>query len=150
MTTGKKQTSWVTQCPSNDTKSAINSIIESSGIGGGSFIGGAVDSFVDYFTTPDGRFDSGYYMPKGSKLFMSGEVINYLKLEQKVFVRLDLEWVPGKQGTDAIKTALNVEGCDFQHTQFKKAGSKGKGTITSEEFTVKADGTVVCQRKFIS
>jgi hypothetical protein len=76
---------------------------------------------------------------------MSGEVINYLKESQKVFVRLDLEWIPGKVGTDAIKTPLNVEGCDFTHSAFKKA--TGKGNITSEDYTVTKSGTVICQRK---
>jgi hypothetical protein len=145
MTTGKSQPSWVTMCPGNGSSGgALSSILGSLGGGGAGFVGGAVDEFIDYFTTPDGKFDSGYYIPTGAKAMMSGEVINYLKEQQTVYIRLDLEWLPGKKGTDAIKTPLNVEGCDFTHAAFKKA--QGKGKIESEDYTVTKDGTVVCQR----
>jgi hypothetical protein len=70
--------------------------------------------------------------------------INCLKEQQKVYVRIDLDWIPGKVGTDAIKTPLDVEGCDFTHAAFTKA--EGKGKLTSEDYTVTKDGTVICQR----
>jgi hypothetical protein len=150
MTTGKTQPSWVSMCPGNSSRPTLSSGLGglAGGLkldslpGGAGFVGGAVDEFTDYFTTPDGKINSGYYIPVNSKAMMSGEVINYLKESQTVYIRLDLEWVPGKQGTDAIKTPLNVEGCDFTHQAFKNGGDKGK--IISQDFTVTKDGTIVC------
>jgi hypothetical protein len=115
MTTGKTQPSWVSMCPGNSSTSSLATLLGGSIGGGGGFVGGAVDEFVDYFTTPDGKVNSGYYIPAASKAMMSGEVINYLKSQQTVYIRLDLEWVPGKVGTDAIKTPLNVEGLLIRH-----------------------------------
>jgi hypothetical protein len=142
--TGKSQPSWVTMCPGNASAadSLIGSLAGNTKVA--SFVGGAVDEFVDYFTTPDGKFNSGFYIPVGAKAMMSGEVINYRREPQTVYVRLDLEWVPGIKGADAIKTSLNTEGCDFTHAAFKKA--TGKGIIESEDYTVTKDGIVVCQR----
>jgi hypothetical protein len=78
--------------------------------GGAGFVGGAVDEFTDYYTTQDGKFDSGYYIPPGVKATMSGEIINYLKEPQQVYIQFDIEYVPGHVGTEAIKAALSVEG----------------------------------------
>lgn len=116
--TGKEPGSWIDMCPkSKDSKSGAGSLIANligtfiqSASAGGGFVGGAVDEFVDYFTSPDGKVNSGYFIPGNSQMFVSGEIINYLKTPQTVYVRLDMEWVPGKQGVEAIKTPINVEG----------------------------------------
>jgi hypothetical protein len=38
---------------------------------------GAVDEFRQMWTTPDGKFDSGFYLAKDDKLFMQAEIVNY-------------------------------------------------------------------------
>ncbi|KAF2403692.1 hypothetical protein EJ06DRAFT_288207 [Trichodelitschia bisporula] len=155
--TGKGKGSWVDACPRAgittsaggvQAPSALAGLLGGVDLGsvasGGAFVGGAVDAFVDWFTAPDGSVRSGYFIPAGSWGFMSGEVINYLREEQTVYVQLDIEWVKGKYGRDAIKSPLNVEGCDFTHSAFKNGGDRGK--ITSADFTVSRDVTVICQR----
>jgi hypothetical protein len=115
-TTGKGSGSWIDMCPKpkgGAKSSGLAGLL--SGLGGsvslgGSFVGGAVDQFIDYFTDVHGTINSGYFIPKNNRMFLSGEVINYLPVPQNVFVQLDIEWVPGKQGVDAIKTPINVEG----------------------------------------
>jgi hypothetical protein len=114
--TGKGGGSWIDMCPrpkggakSSGLAGLLAGLGGSVNIGGG-FVGGAVDEFIDYFTSADGKINSGYFIPKNSRMFLSGEVINYLPFPQNVYVRLDIESVPGKQGVDALKTPINVEG----------------------------------------
>jgi hypothetical protein len=114
-TTGKGSGSWIDMCPKRKgaKQSGLAGLL--GGLGGslnvgGGFVGGAVDQFIDYFTSADGKINSGYFIPKNNRMFLSGEVINYLPFPQNVYVRLDLEYLPGKQGVDAIKTPINVEG----------------------------------------
>jgi hypothetical protein len=137
---------WITMCPGNGTANAFASMFGERPMPQASFVGGAVDEFVDYFTDIKGKINAGFYIPADvTGGIFTGEVINYLRSEQKVYIRLDLETVPGRQGAVAMKTPLNVEGCDFTHAAFKKA--KGQGKIVSEQYDVKRSGTVVCARE---
>jgi hypothetical protein len=121
-TTGKGSGSWIDMCPKpkgGAKPSGLAGLLSSLGSSfsaGGGFVGGAVDEFVDYFTSVGGDIDSGYFIPLNSRMFLSGEIINYVTVLQNVYVRLDIEWVPGKQGVDAIKTPINVEGESLDDT----------------------------------
>jgi hypothetical protein len=77
----------------------INSIIVSSGS----------EHWTTWYTTLDGKFDSGFHTGKGPYQ-MSVEVVNYKPAPQKVFVTMDYDWVPAKVGTDALATLLSVSG----------------------------------------
>jgi hypothetical protein len=113
--TGKGKADWVNMCPQPKAANQgfLSGLLANLDLGsfsaGGGFVGGAVDEFVDYFTSPDGKINSGFFLPANTGAFLSGEIINYRPEPQEVYLRLELEWVPGKQGTDTIKTPLNVE-----------------------------------------
>jgi hypothetical protein len=122
---GKTQPQWISMCPAGDLISPPAGLDLSKLIpggldlgkldlsklrGGAGFVGGAVDEFTDLYTTRDGKFDSGYYIPPGVKASMSGEIINYLKEPQNVYIQFDLEFVRGRVGHEAVKAALSVEG----------------------------------------
>jgi hypothetical protein len=115
-TSAKADARWISQCPGKaPSMPSFPGLSAGNGNGAGalgmsSFVGGAVDEFVDYFTTPDGQLDSGYYIPKNTTFFMFGEIINYMKEGQKVYLQADLEYVPGKVGSETVKTALNSDG----------------------------------------
>jgi hypothetical protein len=132
---GKPTTQWVSTCPAGQTPDLTKLLGAAGGSldkllpagtdgskidlskldlaklrGGAGFVGGAVDEFTDYYTTPDGKFPSGYYIPTGIKATMSGEIINYLKEPQQVYIQFDMEYLPGRVGTEAVKAAVSVEG----------------------------------------
>src|SRR5258708_2100463 len=52
----------------------------------GSYFGGsASDGAPSIFNTPDGMFDSGYFLGKQSKVIMSAELINYAKETKNIY-----------------------------------------------------------------
>jgi len=73
------------------------------------FLSGGVEHFKVWYTTPDGEFDSGYYVHQGP-FAMTAEIVNYKTTPQKVYITLDYEWVQGKVGADALSTLLTVTG----------------------------------------
>lgn len=144
---GKTQPTWVKACPGDPSKQLSNPLAAlMTQFKQTTFVGGAVDPFYDYFTSQDGKFDSGFYMPEDAVPKISGEIINYRMEPQKVYIQLDLEWVDGRVKGEAIKTSLNVEGCSMPGTAFKKGGDKGE--VKSEPFEVLMDGTLLLASKF--
>jgi hypothetical protein len=89
---------------------------------------------------------------------MSGEIINYLKEPQQVYIQFDLEFVPGRVGHEAVKSAISVEGCCvITHVLANWVGcnvsngsafKKGpRGTVVSKDFEILEDGTIISFRK---
>lgn len=136
----KQQQGWVTPCPKNG--SVADTVTKQSV--GGIFIGGAVDDFTQLYTTPDGKFQSGYYVGKND-FAMQAEMINYRKEEQKVYMQIDLEYVPGKQGGEAQQSVLSAVGCDGNLGPWKPADNT-RGAVATDGFQVYRNGHIVLAR----
>jgi hypothetical protein len=118
---------FVSACPLGEN-AMINDLLKKGGAGGiNTFIGGAVvsalskqllciylldllqDEFTQFYTTPDGKFNSGYYI-KDNDFALQAEIINYRSTEQSVYIQTDLEYLPGKVGSDAEQGILSAVG----------------------------------------
>lgn len=73
--------------------------------------------------TPDGKFNSGYYLSDDSKFMLQAELINYLPTEQTVYLQVDMEYVNGRIGGDVMGSGLAAPGecftplhCDLELT----------------------------------
>jgi hypothetical protein len=108
MDISKKEEPFVAMCPGNITELPAPKGSPVSG-----FLGGAVDEFTQFYTTPDGKFESGFMLGKEDRFAMMGEVINYRNEKQDVFVQFDLEWVEGRVGADISKASLSATGMLF-------------------------------------
>jgi len=71
---------------------------------------GAVDEFKQLWTTPDGKFNSGYYLGKKDKLLMQAEIVNYNKDSKQVYLQYDIEYVKGKAGKPATTSFITTTG----------------------------------------
>jgi len=123
----------------------------------------AVDEFKQLFTTPDGKFDSGYYLGQDDRLLLQGEIINYLPQPQKIFLQMDIEYMPGRVGKETATTISNVQGKiiwsslddDWELITVTAGcaaplvflGSKGSGARVGAPVNVKTAGTIVAARK---
>jgi hypothetical protein len=65
------------------------------------------DEFTQYYTTPDGKFESGYFI-KNNDFAMQAEMINYSKDEQSVYIQTDIEYLPGLVGMDAQQAGASA------------------------------------------
>ena len=61
------------------------------------------------FTTPDGKFNSGYHF-KNPSLSIQYDLVNYNKTQKKVYLDLELEYLDGLVGVDAGHVMKSVAG----------------------------------------
>lgn len=59
----------------------------------------AIENFTTWYTTGDGKFDSGFHAGNYPYI-LSAEVVNYKPEEQKVFITVDYDYVPGTVGAN--------------------------------------------------
>ena len=104
------------------------------------FLSGAVDRYTVWYTTPDGKFDSGYYVDKGP-FAVSGEIVNYAPKPQKIFISIEYEWLPGKVGSGATSTLLSVANCDRWNPGYPVG--HGPESTKSMGYPVLQDGTII-------
>jgi hypothetical protein len=147
--TTKRAPDFVSLCPK--PKSGKSSIF--GGLGGllpamklpPLFLGGAVNEYTVWYTTPDGKEDSGYYIAKnGGKIWIQSEVVTYKKTAEQVYMTLDLEYLPGKVGRDALFTLLLVTGC----ANVGYHSNEPQNNLTSGEFPIQADGKLINVREY--
>ena len=76
------------------------------------FIVAGNDEAANYFTTPDGKFDSGYYIGQREMFAMQAEIINYKPTNQSVYITAEFEYLPGKISGfgDSTVSLLSVTG----------------------------------------
>lgn len=69
---------------------------------------GAVDEFKQFWTTKDGKFDSGYYLGANDKILLQAEMTNLSKGPKEVYLQFDVEYLPGKVGSPATTTFIST------------------------------------------
>ena len=105
------------------------------------FTGGAEDKGDSWYTTLDGSFNSGYYIGRDDKLLSTAMVVNYANKPQKVFSRLEIEYVPGKV-KDALEVgiqSMSVTGCGLNLAIMPKNDGK-QMHVQSPNYPVLHDG----------
>jgi hypothetical protein len=136
----KSSRGFATACPTNST-----SLLAGKQSGGVNvFIGGAVDNFTQMYTTPNGLFNSGYYI-KENNFMMQAEMINYRKEEQIVYVETDIEYVLGKQGSDSEQGVLSATGCDGNYGPWKPE-KNSTGMVATDGYEIYRDGHIIVAR----
>jgi hypothetical protein len=76
------------------------------------FLAGGVDAQEHFFTTTDGKYNSGYYLPKNSIYSVEAEAINFKSTPQSWYIAAEIEYVPGKPsglGKDFYRLILSLE-----------------------------------------
>jgi len=129
-------------CPISTSNNFLSALMPKGNPVNNLFLGGAVNEYTTWYTTPDGKLDSGYYI-KNNTFAVQSEVVNYRKDPQKVYLTMDLEYLPGKVGRDSLFTLLTVTGCRQGSGWFAK---EAKNSMTSGEFPILSDGTIINAR----
>jgi hypothetical protein len=75
--------------------------------------GAAIDGSYQLYTTPDGKFKSGNYIPSRAKVMAMTEFVNYKPDAQEIYLVTEYEAVPGPRDDymDAAKLPLSAATC---------------------------------------
>jgi hypothetical protein len=116
------------------------------------FAGGSEDKGDDFYTTKDGKFDSGYYIGKNDAINIAGDVVNYTNEQKTVFTVAEFEYIEGNSGfLDAALTIFNVGQCDGQTKVALPQALEGnpKWNVKSKKpLTISRDGYIVAASKY--
>jgi len=133
---------------SYDTTKTIKNVI--SGCEGG--LPGTSAPFIDngedsgdtetIFTTPDGKYNSGFHM-KNSRIMMQYDLVNYKDVAKKFYINLELEYVDGVVGQDAAHTLKTVT-CN--PVTNPRVNNGGPSVTTSPRMNVNNNATIVWAR----
>lgn len=77
------------------------------------FAFGAVDEFRQWFTTPDGLLDSGFYRGPDDFFFAQAELINIRPEPVKIYLQFDTEFIDGKAKRLATTSFTSATGTGF-------------------------------------
>ena len=79
-----------------------------------------MDEFKQRFLTVDStsKLQSGHYLGNDDKTFFQGELINYTKTPQRLYLQIDVEYMPGKQGNGAFVSFSSVTG-ELKHVSMR-------------------------------
>lgn len=144
-TTKKWKSKW--SCPGPSGKSYpqiyLNSVMNNQG----------ADNSVTNYTSPDGKFNSGFYVSKSDLILSAGEVINNNDEPKKIYVIADIEYLPGKQPDflDSSIQALFISGCDWNNIggamNLKLPPGAKKHVFKSQEMIFDDDGYIINLRE---
>ena len=108
------------------------------------FIVSGVDEAANYFTTPDGRFKSGYYIGEEQKMFrMQAELINYRDTNTTLYITTEIEYVDGNLPgySDTSVSLLSVTGC--KSPDFRVPNGQTQYNASSPSVHIPQDGYII-------
>lgn len=113
-----------------------------SGIRGSGFLGSGDDdgNSQTFFTTPDAKYNSGYFIGKNDDFVFTADIINITPEKQSVYVVLDLEWADGHKGVDATNMMFSVGGCRGRPIALNLTGV---ARTQSQEYAVLRDSDLI-------
>jgi hypothetical protein len=117
---------------------------------GALFTGGAEDKGDTYFTSGDGKFNSGFFVGKNDRIMGGAQVINYRDVTQKVHIQLELEYIEGKvpNALEVSAQTISVTGCSM-NISFMPKKNETSISLKSQEFSVVQDGFIISTSKYL-
>jgi hypothetical protein len=113
------------------------------------------DKTTQYFTTADGKFDSGFYIGPEDKILHGAEVLNYNNEAKSVYVVSELEYLEGKPKgfMETMFQPMTAAGCDWNNALslgglIYAPKGRTKFSIKSPEQISTRDGYIVHISKF--
>ena len=114
------------------------------------FMGGAADTTSNFYTTPDGKFNSGYFLSNTSDVLQMIDIVNYNNEPRTVYTVSEMEYVPGKATNllAANSVPINLGMCDgaagmkaiMEPMAKGQLDGKKKFTLSGKDITISRDG----------
>lgn len=111
-------------CDYADPKAGISAWMPNLGAG---FVGGSEDTGEPLmFTSQDGSYQSGFLVGPNDRFALATDLVNYNNVSKTVFVTMDLEFVDGHVGAEAVPNLISVTGCKLAEPKLSKEGPAGE------------------------
>jgi hypothetical protein len=112
-------------------------------------LGGTEERSYSIYSTPDYKFDSGYYLPGDDKIVVTGEVVNYNNETKTIYAVSEIEYIPGKvKGfKDVVTQILQVNQCEGGNLGLHAPVGKNVFSFSSANMTSLQDGFILGGRK---
>jgi hypothetical protein len=135
----KRAKTWISSC---DSKNGGKSDTSRNGASIQPFLMNGDDNAgtATHYTSANGQFKSGFYLPKGVSITASTELVNYSENQLPIYYFMDLEYMPGLYGSDSKTKLLSVTGCSTRKISLNEAGET---KTTSQKFTIFEDGYLI-------
>jgi hypothetical protein len=103
------------------------------------------------FATPDGRFNSGFYIGRTNKIILTAEIVNYSNSTQEIYSISEMEYIPGQPAgsLDVSMQVFSVTQCQKGNSQMMVDAPKGEKIFSfhSLNLTVVQDGYIIYRRE---
>jgi hypothetical protein len=105
-------------------------------------IAGAAENSGGLFTTVDGKFNSGFYLPKNMQLMQVGDMVNYSNETKSIYSVVEVEYLKGSPPgfMQASTQLLNVAECDSAGLAFEPPKDQKVFSLKGKPMTVTRDG----------
>jgi hypothetical protein len=108
------------------------------------FMGGSVDGGSNLLTSPDGQFNSGFYIDKNDVMMQTGDVVNYNNETRTIFSVAEVEYLDGKPPglMEASVQMFAIGQCDsfLPGLVLNAPAGQKKFTVKGTEMVVNFDG----------
>jgi len=93
-------------------------------------------------TTPDGKFESGFYLQEKSSYFTWGEAVNYADMAKTVYLETEIEYVEGRPAgmRDVTMMQVSVTGCSSEFGFMPPVDKEGSFNATGPAVRIPRDG----------
>jgi hypothetical protein len=116
------------------------------------FMGATEEANSSIYTTPDFKFDSGYYLGPDDKIVVTGEIVNYNNETKQVYAVSELEFIPGrvKGFKDVVTQILQVNQCEGNQLGLEAPKGKNVYSLDSKNMTALQNGFIINGRTFVA
>jgi hypothetical protein len=67
-------------------------------------------AYDEYYTSKDGKYNSGYHMGGKDQFVVQTDLVNYNEKNVDTYVTFEIEYLEGKVGKDAVNSVVSVTG----------------------------------------
>jgi len=131
-----------------DITKKANPFVSSCALGGSGlsigakFVGSGEDNnnVPVYYTNKDGGHLGGFHINNNDRFFMNADIVSLNPSSSKVYITMELEYLPEIVGADSRETLLTVEACGGQSL---KPSTSGPSKSTSGVYKFTESGNII-------
>jgi hypothetical protein len=121
------------------------------------FIGTSAEIAENRYTNRNATVDTGYYLPKGEKIAVQIDIVNYKEYDQNIYIVPEIEYIAGKPKgyLDSSEYIISPNTCDsilgvLGGTLVKPPPGVKKFSLNGTDMTFEKDGYIVWSRELYS